>query len=55
MTSRHLLLVDDDPQMAFLLGILARRAGLGPSSAGDVESAWSAVCVDRPDLVLARH
>jgi DNA-binding response OmpR family regulator len=52
MTSRHLLLVDDDPQMAVLIGVLARRAGLIVTSRPDIDSAWSSVQVDRTDLVL---
>jgi CheY-like chemotaxis protein len=52
MSSRRLLLVDDDPQMAFLLGVLARRAELLLDSSGDVESAWARVQANPPDLVL---
>jgi DNA-binding response OmpR family regulator len=47
-----LLLVDDDPQMAVLIGVLARRAGLTVTCRPDVDSAWSAVQVERPELVL---
>jgi DNA-binding response OmpR family regulator len=52
MTSRHLLLVDDDPQMAVLVGVLARRAGMRVTCRADVDSGWSAVLADRPELVL---
>jgi CheY-like chemotaxis protein len=52
MTSRHLLLVDDDSQMAVLVGILARRAGLPLLCRQDVDSAWSAIRDDCPELVL---
>jgi DNA-binding response OmpR family regulator len=52
MKSRHLLLVDDDPQMEVLVGLLARRSGLTVFCRPDVDSAWSAVLTDRPELVL---
>jgi CheY-like chemotaxis protein len=52
MASRHLLLVDDDPQMSVLVGVLARRAGLTVTCRADVDSAWSAVLADPPELVL---
>jgi CheY-like chemotaxis protein len=52
MPSGLLLLVDDDPQMSILIDILARRAGLSLVSRPDVETAWSALQVEQPELVL---
>ncbi len=52
MARPDLLLVDDDPQMAILVGVLARRAGLTLVSRQDVESAWSSLLSDPPELVL---
>jgi DNA-binding response OmpR family regulator len=43
MTSGRLLLVDDDPSMAALIGMLARRAGLTVTCCPDVDSVWSAL------------
>ena len=52
MASRRLLLVDDDPQMGVIVGMLARRAGLTMDCQPSVESAWTALRQVRPDLVL---
>jgi two-component system phosphate regulon response regulator PhoB len=52
MSNRHLLLVDDDPQMPIIVRILARRAELSIKCCPDVESAWHALTDARPDLVL---
>jgi CheY-like chemotaxis protein len=47
-----LLLVDDDPQMGVLVGMLARRGGWPLARCADLESAWAAVQDERPALVL---
>jgi DNA-binding response OmpR family regulator len=52
MDRRRLLLVDDDPQMATLVRILARRAGLTLAWSADVDAAWTAIQAELPDLVL---
>ena len=52
MTSPRLLLVDDDPDMGFLVRILSRRSGLALTHRLDAESAWSGLDAERPDLVL---
>jgi CheY-like chemotaxis protein len=48
----HLLLVEDDPQTAFLVGVLAKRAGWALRTRACVDSAWQAVQERPPDLVL---
>jgi CheY-like chemotaxis protein len=52
MHSQPLLLVDDDPQMGVLVGLLARRGGWSLTCRSDVESAWAALQSERPCLVL---
>src|ERR1700722_14055912 len=48
----YLLLVDDDPQMAVIIGMLARRARLPFRCQPSVEAAWTALQEERPALVL---
>jgi CheY-like chemotaxis protein len=47
-----LLLVDDDPQMGVIVGMLARRGGLSVRCAVSVEAAWEALRQQRPELVV---
>lgn len=48
-----LLLVDDDPQMGTIVGLLSRRAGHRSSQALDTTSAWGKLVADPPpDLLL---
>ena len=52
MSPARLLLVDDDPELGLIVGVLARKAGQALSCRPDVESAWAALAESRPDLVL---
>ena len=52
MTSPRLLLVDDDPDMGFVVRILARRCGHTLTHRLDAENAWTNLDGDRPDLIL---
>jgi len=47
-----LLLVDDAPEMAALVRVLAARAGCEVAACGDAGGAWAALQARRPDLVL---
>jgi CheY-like chemotaxis protein len=48
----RLLLVEDEPDMAFIAERLARRLGLDVAHRRDVASAWDCVCQAAPDLIL---
>jgi CheY-like chemotaxis protein len=48
----ELLLVDDDPDLAFIVKALARRAGHSTVCCPDVPSAWQQLRRARPDLLL---
>ncbi|MBY0231514.1 MAG: response regulator [Gemmataceae bacterium] len=48
----RLLLVDDDPSLAAIVRILARRAGHELAWAADARSATAELARQRPDLVL---
>jgi CheY-like chemotaxis protein len=52
MSPARLLLVDDDPELGLIVGVLARKAGQAVSCRSEVESAWAALAEGRPDLVL---
>ena len=52
MTSPRLLLVDDDPDMGFLVRVLARHRGHSLTYRPDAESAWTDLDTLRPDLLL---
>ena len=52
MTSPRLLLVDDDPDLGFVVRILSRRCGHALAHRLDAESAWASLDAERPDLVL---
>ena len=52
MSLARLLLVDDDPELGLIVGVLARKAGQALSCRPDVESAWAALAESRPELVL---
>jgi len=52
MSGRRLLLVDDDPSLAAIVRVLARRAGHSVAWAADAASATAELRRERPDLVL---
>ena len=47
-----MLVVDDDPALAEMLGIVLRNEGFEPSFVGDGDQAMSAFRATKPDLVL---
>lgn len=49
---RTILLVEDDEDTCFALGIRLNANGYATRSATDVDSALAAVASDRPDLIL---
>ena len=52
MSSPYLLLVDDDPEISAIVGVLARKAGQSLLRCRDVASAWEALRQAEPDLIL---
>ena len=52
MTGRRLLLVDDDPSLAAIVRVLARRAGHTVAWAADATAATAELRREHPDLVL---
>ena len=52
MSSPHLLLVDDDPEIGAVVGVLARKAGQVLTRCRDVASAWEVLRRAEPDLIL---
>ncbi|MHB8340580.1 MAG: MtrAB system response regulator MtrA [Mycobacteriales bacterium] len=48
----RVLVIDDDPALAEMLGIVLRSSGFEPSFVGDGDAALSAFHDTRPDLVL---
>ena len=52
MAGRHLLLVDDEPSLAVIVRVLARRAGHSLAWAPDAPAATAELARQRPDLVL---
>lgn len=53
MTQNHVLVVDDDPDVALLVKtVLARRAGARVSTAYNAADALSLALADRPDVVV---
>jgi CheY-like chemotaxis protein len=52
MSQPLLLLLDDSREMGLIVANLGRRAGWDVTACPDVEAAWQALQVCRPDLVL---
>lgn len=50
--SKHVLIVDDEPNILLSLEFLMKQAGYRISTAADGEQALAAVAADAPDLVL---
>ncbi len=50
--SKHILIVDDEPNIVLSLEFLMRQAGYRVSTAGDGEQALAAVASEPPDLIL---
>src|SRR5580692_6645478 len=48
----RVLVVDDDPALAEMLGIVLRNEGFDPSFVGDGDQAMTAFRMTKPDLVL---
>ena len=52
MTTRHVLVVEDDPSIREMVALALEDAGYGVSAAADGESAIALISKDRPDLLL---
>lgn len=50
--SKHVLIVDDEPNIVLSLEFLMKQAGYRVSTAGDGEQALAAVAAEAPDLLL---
>ncbi len=48
---RRILVVEDDPDFAFLISIILRDAGYLVETAGDAEEAFAEICHGAPDLI----
>jgi len=50
-SARHVLVVDDEPDMVALLRSLLLRAGYSVAAALDANDAWMQVCERKPDVI----
>ena len=51
----HILVVDDDAGVRFVLERVLRAAGYRVSAVDDGEAGWSAMCADSFDLIITDH